>query len=203
MPMRARRSRSILLMLLVSLCVAAQEPESILKALVSTGEVTLRGQKRQYIVRHLPPSSFPDLPDAVANELNQRGCLIPQTYQAHQPENAVRGSFQRSGSSDWAVLCSVKGSVSLLVFFDGSARPSVLATSTEIERLQVHESTGVLGFNWGIDAASPQAIHDAQNGLSPRPERIDHDALADSVVDRKTVYHYFADNAWSLLDMPD
>src|SRR3974390_1098637 len=104
---RARRSRSILLMLLVSLgMVAAQEPESTLKALVTTGEVMLRGQKRQYIVRHLPPSSFPDLPDAVANELNQRGCLIPQTYQAHQPENAVHGSFQSAGSSDWAVLCS-------------------------------------------------------------------------------------------------
>jgi len=198
-----RRSRPMLLMLLVSLVAIGQQPEDALKSLVTTGEVTLRGQARQYIVRHLPPSSFPDLPDPVANELNQRGCLIPQTYQAHQPENAVHGSFQRAGSSDWAVLCSVKGSVSLLVFFDSSAKPSVLATSLETQRLQVHESTGVLGFNWGIDVASPQAIHDAQNGLAPRPERLDHDALADSVVDRKTIYRYFANNAWSLLDMPD
>jgi hypothetical protein len=190
-------------MLLVPFGAAAQEQESTLKALVTTGEVTLRGQKRQYIVRHLPPSSFPDLPDPVAAELNQRGCLIPQTYQAHQPENAVHGSFQRAGSSDWAVLCSVKGTVSLLVFFDSSANPSVLATSAETQRLQVHESTGVLGFNWGIDAAPPESIHDAQNGLTPRPARVDHDALADSVVDRKIIYHYYADNAWSLLDMPD
>jgi hypothetical protein len=190
-------------MLLVSLCSAAQEPEDALKSLVTTGEVTVRGQSRQYIVRHLPPSSFPDLPDPVASELNQRGCLIPQTYQAHQPENAVHGSFQRAGSSDWAVLCSVKGTVSLLVFFDSSAKPSVLATSLETQRLQVHESTGVLGFNWGIDVASPQAIHDAQNGLTPRPERLDHDALADSVVDRKIIYRYFANNAWLVLDMPD
>jgi hypothetical protein len=199
----ARRSRSILPILLVSFCVVAQEPEAALKALVTNGEVTLRGQIRQYIVRHLPPSSFPDLPDPVVDELNQRGCLIPQTYQAHQPENAVHGSFQRAGSSDWAVLCSVKGTVSLLVFFDTSAKPSVLASAHETQRLQVHESNGVLGFDWGIDAASPQAIHDAQNGLSPRPPRPDHDALSDSVVDRKTIYHYFANNAWSLLDMPD
>jgi hypothetical protein len=101
------------------------------------------------------------------------------------------------------VLCSVKGTVSLLVFFDSSAKASVLATSPETKRLQFHESGGVLGFNWGIDAASPQAIHDAQNGLSPRPARVDHDALSDSIVDRKTIYHYFSNNAWSLLDMPD
>ena len=193
----------MLLVLVACLCAAAQEPEAALQSLVTTGEVTMRGQTRQYVVRHLPSSSFPELPDAVANELNQRGCLIPQTYQAHQPENVVRGSFERAGSSDWAVLCSVKGTVSLLVFFDHSARPSVLATSPENQRLQVHESTGVLGFNWGIDTASPQAIHDAQNGLSPRPARLDHDALSDSIVDRKTIYHYHANNAWSLLDMPD
>jgi hypothetical protein len=198
-----RRSRSILPILLVSFCVAAQEPEAALKALVTTGEVTLRGQTRQYIVRHLPPSSFPDLPDTVADELNRRGCLIPQTYQAHQPENTVHGSFRRAGSSDWAVLCSVKGTVSLLVFFDGSAKASVLASAHETQRLQVHEPDGVLGFDWGIGAASPQAIHDAQIGVSPRPPRPDHDALADSVVDRKTIYHYFADDTWSLLDMPD
>jgi hypothetical protein len=198
-----RRSRSILPMLLVSFCVAAQEPEAALKALVTTGEVTLRGQARQYIVRHLPPSSFPDLPDAVADELSQRGCLIPQTYQAHQPENAVHGSFQRAGSLDWAVLCSVKGTVTLLVFFDGSAKPSVLASAHETQRLQVHESNGVLGFDWGIGTASPQAIHDAQNGLSPRPPRPDHDALVDSVVDRKTIYRYFANGSWAQLEMPD
>jgi hypothetical protein len=60
----------------------------------------------------------------------------------------------------------------------------------------------VLGFNWGIDAASPQAIHDAQIGLSPRPPRIDHDAIADSVVDQKTVYHYYSKGSWLMLEMP-
>jgi hypothetical protein len=206
MLMARRRTRYSFVLLLVSLFAAtefAQEPETALKDLVTTGEVTFRGQTLQYIVRHLPPSSFPDLPDPVAAELNQRGCLIPQTYQAHQPENAARGSFQRAGSSDWAVLCSVKGTVSLLVFFDGTATPSVLATAPETQRLQIHKSNGALGFNWGVDAASPQAIHDAQIGLRPRPPRLDHDALADSIVDQKTIYRYFANGSWSLLDMPD
>jgi hypothetical protein len=202
-----RRARSSLLLLFVSLCVAgaefAQEPDAALENLVTNGQVTLRGQTRPYIVRHLPASSFPDLPEAVATELKQRGCLIPQTYQAHQPENVVHASFQRAGSSDWAVLCSVKGTVSLLIFFDSTGKASVLDTAPETQRLQNHESNGVLGFNWGIDVASPQVVHDAQIGLTPRPPRLDHDALADSIVDHKTIYRYHANGSWSLLDLPD
>jgi hypothetical protein len=204
MVMFCRRSRLVLLMLLVSACAAAQEPGAGLESLVTRGEATVRGQIHRYVVRHLPPASFPDLPEAVAGELAARGCLIPQTYQARRPENVVQGSFGRAGSSDWAVLCSVKGMVSLLVFFDGAtAKPGVVATAAETQRLRVHESGGELGFDWGIDAASPQTIHDAQIGLSPRPARLDHDAVADSVVDGKTVYRYFSSGKWAVLEMPD
>jgi hypothetical protein len=68
--------------------------------------------------------------------------------------------------------------------------------------LQSHPSTGVLGFNWGIDPASPQQIHEAQIGLAPRPAKLDHDALADSVVDHKTIYRFYAKSAWIVLEMP-
>jgi hypothetical protein len=180
-----------------------QQAGDSLSGLVTTGEVTVKGQTYSYIVRHLPPSSFPELPDRVADALTQRGCLIPQTYEAHHPENVVRGSFERAGSSDWAVLCTTNGTVSLLIFFDGNPQPFALNSALETRRLQVHDSTGVLGFNWGIDAADPQAIHDKQIGMSPKPARLDHDALADSVLDRKTIYHYMAKGNWSLLDMPD
>lgn len=199
-----RRTCASFLLLGVSLLGAAQEPETALRSLVTTGSVSLRGQTHNYVVRHLPPQSFPDLPSSVAAELNQRGCLIPQTYQAHRPENVVQGSFQRAGSSDWAVLCTMKGTVSLLVFFgDTPSRPAIVARALETDRLQVHESGGELGFDWGIDAASPQTVHDAQNGLSPRPPRLDHEALADSTLDRKTIYHYFSQGTWSVLDLPD
>ncbi|HEY3704954.1 MAG TPA: hypothetical protein VGL22_07830 [Terracidiphilus sp.] len=195
---------SSLVLLGVSLCGFAQEPDDGLKSLVAKGEVTLRGQTHAYVVRHLPPASFPDLPQTVAGELNRRGCLIPQTYQARRPENVVHGSFERAGSSDWAVLCSVEGTVSLLVFFEGGvSKPAKVATARETERLQVHDSGGEMGFSWGIDAASPQRIHDAQNGLSPRPGRVEHDAIADSIVERKTLYRYFDKGSWSVLDMPD
>jgi len=171
--------------------------------LTESGKIIFEGDSTPYLIRHLPVSSFPDLPAAIQDQLNRRGCLIPQTYQARRPENVVHASFERNGSSDWAVLCSVRGSVSLLVFFDGSSAPSVLATAPETERLQIHDTTGVLGFNWGIDPASPQQIHEAQSSMEHRPPRPDHDALADSVVDRRTVYHFYSKNAWNLVALED
>jgi hypothetical protein len=175
--------------------------------LAEHGIVLAGGKSTPYVIRHLPVSSFPDLPAAVVEVLNQRGCSIPQTYEAHQPENVVHGSFERAASSDWAVLCSAKGMVSLLVFFGaagpGDAEPSVLATSAETSRLQAHDPSGVLGFNWGIDAVTPRQVHDAQAGLDPRPALADHDALSDSVIDHRTTYHFYAHHAWSAMSMPD
>lgn len=172
-----------------------------------SGNLTVEGRSLPYLIRRLPIDSFPEVPAPIQAELNRRGCLIPQTYEAHRPENVVHASLEAPGSSDWAVLCSAKGMVSLLVFFTSDSATSlastfVLASAPETERLQAHGTGDVLGFNWGIDAASPQQVHDAQAGLSPRPPRIDHDALADSTIDHRTVYHFYAKNAWTLLDMP-
>lgn len=184
---------------LMAASLAAQTP----RPLVETGEVTVNGQSVPYLIRHLPPSSFPNLPRVVADQLLLRGCLIPQTYQAHQPENVVHASLERPGSSDWAVLCSAEGTVSLMVFFESAQEmPIVLASAPQIGRLQSRGSSGTLGFNWGIDPASPRRVHEAQAGLAHRPPAPDHDALVDSVIDRRAVYHFFSNGKWSLLEMP-
>lgn len=191
---------------LLSLWAAAPAQESApdLARLVESGKVQVGGHFIPYRIQHLPVSSFPDLPSRVAELLTQRHCLIPQTYQAHRPENVVHASLERAGSSDWAVLCSAQGTVTLLVFFgSASGGPHVLASAAETQRLQRHDQTGVLGFNWGIDPASPDRVREAQTGMDNRPPKLDHDALADSVVDVRTVYHFYANNAWTLLEMPD
>jgi hypothetical protein len=172
--------------------------------LTESGQVVVNGHSTPYLIRHLPVSSFPRLPAAIVDLLNQRGCLIPQTYEAHHPENVVHASMEHTGSSDWAVLCSAHGTVSLLVFFsDYSAQPVILASALETQRLQPHDPSGVLGFNWGIDPASPAQIHEAQSGFEHHPPLLDHDALADSMVDNRTVYHFYAKNAWTVLKMPE
>jgi hypothetical protein len=192
----------------VLLCVCsmlpAQPQEPAPAPLNESGQILLAGRATLYRIRHLPLNSFPGLPDELIALLTQRGCLIPQTYEAHHPENVIHASLERPGSSDWAVLCSQGGTVSLLVFFSSApAKVLVLASAPETVRLQAHDTSGVLGFNWGIDPASPEQILEAQAGLPHHPARVDHDALADSIVEGRVVYHFYLKNAWTVLEMPD
>jgi hypothetical protein len=192
--------------------VSAKPQQPAPAQLTESGQVVVAGRSTPYLIHHLPISSFPDIPAPIMVLLNRRGCTIPQTYAAHHPENVVHASLEHAGSSDWAVLCSVEGTVSLLIFFDedttdsptqADKEPVVLATSPEKQRLQPHDPSGVLGFNWGIDPASPQQVHEAQISMLHRPPRVDHDALADSVVEHRTIYHFYVKSAWTLLDMPE
>ena len=172
--------------------------------LIETGHVVIAGHTVSYLIQHLPVSSFPELPLGIQDLLNIRGCLIPQTYEAHHPENVIHASLERAGSSDWAVLCAVQGTVSLLIFFSSAPdEPLLLASAPEMTRLQAHDTTGILGFNWGIDPASPAQVHEAQTGMEHRPPLVDHDALADSMVEGRTVYHFYARSKWTLLEMPE
>jgi len=187
-----------------SISAAAQRPDGDTDSLIEKGQTVIDGHPTPYLIRHLPVNAFPQLPPAVRQTLTRRGCLIPQTYEAHRPENVVRASLERKGSPDWAVLCSVSGTVSLLVFLASSnGEPTVLATAPETSRLQAHGSSGVLGFNWAIDPASPEQVHEAQLDMRHPPPRLDHDALADSVVEQKTVYRFYSRGAWTILDTQD
>ena len=206
----SRKPGSLLgILLCVGALLPAQPANQPSPQLTATGHIQVDGQATPYVIRHLPVSSFPQLPAAVAKALVERGCLIPQTYQAHRPENVVQASLERPGSSDWAVLCSTQGTVSLLVFFGsaaggGVAQAQVLSSAVETERLQGQGNVGdVLGFNWGIDPATPEQVHDAQAGMDKRPARVDHDALADTLVDHRTVYHFYTKGAWIALAMPE
>ena len=170
---------------------------------VLTGQLSVAGRAVPYRIRNLPVSSFPELPSTISEALTTRGCLIPQTYEAKRPENVIHASLERAGSSDWAALCATNGRVALLVFFaSGSpATPAILADSAETDRLQAHDLTGELGFDWGIDPASPRRIHDAQAGMAHRPPQPDHDCLADTTLDRQTIYHLYRNGVWEKVDV--
>lgn len=181
-----------------------EQPRGFDGLLNESGQIVVNGHATPYLIRRLPVSSFPQVPAAVQGELNRRGCLIPQTYEAHAPENVIEGSLERPGSRDWAVLCSEHGTVSLLVFFaDSTQEPLVLASVAEKERLEAHGTAGVLGFDWGIDAATPEQVHEAQAGMRHRPALLSHDAVEESVIDEWTIYHYFDGGRWWLLETRD
>jgi hypothetical protein len=183
--------------------VPAQQPLP-LSALTESGTIAVAGRSMPYLIRRLPVSSFPELPVAFADQLVRRGCMIPQTYEAHHPENVIHARLERPDSIDWAVLCSAQGTVSLLIYFPSAPdRVLTLATAPETERLQIHGASGVLGFNWGIDPASPTQIREGQSAMDHRPPPVDHDALADTLLDHHTVYHFYEKGAWIVLAMPE
>ena len=196
--MKRWKSISQWMVLLPFVCAATPLCAQMNVEVVARGSVRIDGKVEQYSFRRLPVSSFPELPPEVATALLQRGCMIPQTWQAHRPENVIHGSFRQNGSEDWAVLCSVRGETLLLVFFAQASpqHPQELAQWTEQSRLQRHDPSGVLGFNWGIDAASPEQFRDALAGEDNPPALPDHDAIADSVIDRKTIYHLYRQGKW-------
>jgi hypothetical protein len=199
-----RKAGWMLVGLFCACALVLAQPQPTPAPLNVSGRIVVAGYSTPYLIRHLPVSSFPELPVELAALLYRRGCLIPQTYQAHHPENVIHASLERPGSSDWAVLCSSQGTVSLLVYFSSApAKLLVLAAAPETERLQAHDPSGVLGFNWGIDPASPEQIRTAQIGLLHHLALVDHDALADTLIDHRTVYHFYLKNAWIVLEMPE
>ncbi len=93
---------------------------------VPAQELDFRAAERK--IGRLPPAAFPMLPISVVRELRRRGCTIPQEDYSKTPNNVISGQFAHRGQRDWAVLCSIKGESSILVFWNGSAtNPADLA----------------------------------------------------------------------------
>lgn len=160
---------------------------------VETGSAIIDGHVHvPYRIRLLPVSSFPQLPAQVARELDGMGCMIPQTYAAHEPENVISGSFEKRGSSDWAALCSVHGVSTLYVFFESNlAHPVALR----------HQPDSLwLGKEWGEDYGSAWGIGVHPAGLMPRSAEADHDGIEDDFLDQSEVVHYFKEGRWTTLD---
>lgn len=180
--------------------LCAQMPDA---RMVEHGSVTANGKATPYLIRRLPVSTFTELPATVAAELTKRDCMIPQSYQAHRAENVVHGSFEGVGTSDWAALCSADGKVRLLVFFASApGAPMTLNSADEKALLEPHDPSGVLGFDWGLDAATPEQVHEAQAGLEHRPAAPTHDAVALTWIDHSTDYRLYEKGHWVALEMP-
>src|SRR6266850_6604363 len=77
------------------------------------------GEASKAITR-LSPAAFPDLPLPVRDDLEKRGCRVPQSAWNPKPHNVISGQFIRPHHIDWAVLCSKNGSSTVLVFVEGS-----------------------------------------------------------------------------------
>jgi hypothetical protein len=179
-----------------------QEPDQPARSTeqIETGRVRLSsGAEVVYRIRLLPLKSFPALPPVVAAQLDERKCMVPQTYEARAPENVVHASLERKGSDDWAVLCSVNGSSTLYVFFQSQpGAPMALRRQRDTEWLG-SEMLGAYGSAWGIARRGPSQMRAAKGGSSLHGS-FDHDGIDDAFVEKSSTTHYFEDGRWMVLD---
>jgi hypothetical protein len=67
-------------------------------------------------VVRLRPDAFPALPAPIRSALTKRGCRIPQSYGERQPHNVIAGAFTGPKRREWAAVCSVRDTSTVLIF---------------------------------------------------------------------------------------
>lgn len=163
---------------------------------------TPEGKAITWRIRLLPLSSFPELPSAVAAELSRRQCMIPQSFEAREPENVIHGAFRSADSRDWAALCSAQAVTTLYVFFAGQFdSPIALRSQPDTVWLGAEPGESVLGSSWGIavrSASELRATPELRRGIT-----IDHDAIDDARLERSFTIHYFQNGRWISLNRSD
>jgi hypothetical protein len=155
------------------------------------------------IVR-LPPTAFSELPGGVVRELQRQGCTIPQEAYTKKRHNVIKGEFGKQGQTDWAVLCSVKGVSSILVFWNGSEKNPASIASLEDRIFLQGITANQIGFSRGLAPVGKDSImrhYRAYGGTKPPP--IDHQGIDDAFIEKASVTWYFYRGKWLKLSGAD
>ncbi|QEE27093.1 hypothetical protein FTW19_03140 [Terriglobus albidus] len=160
------------------------------------------GPKQQGV--YLSPSAFRELPAGVSADLKQRGCLIPQSGDNGKPNNVIRGEFARPGQMDLAVLCSVRGVSSILVYRKGENRaPASLATRADRNYLET-DFQGRQIFVRAIQPVGQDFILEHYRAYGgPKPPAIDHQGIEDEFLEKASIVWYFERGRWLKLTGAD
>lgn len=155
-------------------------------------------------VLRLSASEFPELPEPIAEQLDAKGCLIPQTGILTTPTNVVSGEFLEAGKSSWAVLCSVDGFASIHVF--DHANDLVAELGSRPDRSRIRDGQEV-DYTRNVDRASPDYIRSHYEAYGDEesedlPEML-HDGIDDGVMEKGSSIHYFTGTRWIRLPGAD
>jgi hypothetical protein len=149
-------------------------------------------------VRRLAPSAFPQLPQSIRRDLEARGCRAPQSYDESTPHNVMRGSFTAAGRSEWAVLCSVRDTATILIH---DARRGTVLDSLE-RSSDAGWVQGIGGGQWGysryLSVLPGRAISRwrVDVGEQRLPQPIDHDAINQAFSGKGAEAFYRARGRW-------
>jgi hypothetical protein len=116
----------------------------------------------------------------------------------------IKGEFAKPGQTDWAILCSVGGVSSILVYWNGStANPARIAEMKDLDSLQ---DSGADGITYGraidpVDRAYILQHYQWYGGTKPPP--LDHKGIDDEFVEKGSVVFYFYQGKWLQLTGAD
>jgi hypothetical protein len=154
---------------------------------------------------HLRPSEFSDLPASIQRALEQRGCVVPQSYPDSTPHNVVRGRFTSPDEVDIAVLCARDSTTTILVF-RGASTDSVaeLASQPHADERMAGDSAATFWHSRAIDRADSAYIRTRfERYGGPKPPRIDHEGINDIFVEKASVVWYWYGGRWLQLQGAD
>lgn len=156
-------------------------------------------------VTRLSPTAFHQLPRQVVRKLLSLGCTIPQAKEILEPHNVIRGKFQRSNQTDWAVLCSRKRTSSILIFWKGSAGWfSEIAKARDSVFLQTVDGGGTIGFSRHIlPVDKPYIWEHYREYHGPRPPPTNHQGIEDGFLEKASTIFYYYGRKWHELQGAD
>jgi len=155
-------------------------------------------------IERLSPDIFPELPSIIKSDLKNNACKIPQTYTNNEPHNVISGSFEKLGQIDWAVLCSIKGTSTIRIYWNGKLDRLVeIEASKDRGWLQVI-GAGKIGFSRYISTAGKSFImeHYKYYGGTKPPAKL-HDGIDEYFTEKASQVHYYHEGGWLRLSGAD
>ena len=130
------------------------------------------------------------------DDLERRGCRIPQTPGDGRWQNIVSGRFTAPRALDWAALCSRTGASSILLYPNGMGR-GVLEVHRAQDRGYLQQGVDGIVFSRQISAASPAYIRVKNHPtLVPGLPRFDHDGINDAFVGKASTVWFRSAGRW-------
>ena len=154
--------------------------------------------------RRLSPAVFDELPTPVRFDLERRGCTVPQLWGDTLARNVVSGRFRHASTTDWAVLCSVDRTSTILVYWEGRADSVAEIASAPDRAFLQGVGNGRIGFSRAISGVDGHFIRrqfERYGGREPPP--LDHDGINDAFIEKASLVWYWYNGEWLRLTGTD
>lgn len=152
------------------------------------------------------PGEFPDLPSEVRTALEQRGCTIPQPFDARgEKRSVISGRFTSAGQTDWAVLCSHERRSAILVFHRGRSDHQVdeIAEEPDSQYLQVVSGGREIGYSRQLAVVKPRSIRQRVTRGAHGLPSIDHDGIENIFLGKGSVIWFLSNGKWMRISGDD